>query len=54
MNTKLADLIVKKSVDYNDEVVRALEDAGFVLTKDTETFFEVSYVIAKAENENKE
>lgn len=51
MNKKFAELIVKKSADYNNEVVKALEDAGYILTKDTDTCFEAHYIVAKAESE---
>ena len=51
MNTKFAELVVKTSADYNGEVVKALEDAGFILTLDRETFFEIHYIVAKAESE---
>lgn len=51
MNTKVAELIVKKSVDYDGEVVKVLEDAGYILTKDTETYLGTSYIVAKAESE---
>ncbi len=53
MNTKYADLLVKKSVDYNNEVVKALEDAGFILVMVTDTTFATSYIVAKAESEDK-
>lgn len=49
MNTKFADLLVKKSADYNNEVVKALEDAGFILTMVMDTFSDVSYIVAKAD-----
>lgn len=51
MNTKFAELLVKKSADYNNEVVKVLEDAGFIITKVVETFSSVSYIVAKAESE---
>ena len=54
MNTKIAELIVIKSADYNNEVVKALENAGFVLIMDTEMLFETKYIIAKVESEDKE
>lgn len=54
MNTKFADLVVKKSADYHNEVVKALEDAGFVLTMDTETSFDTSYIVAKADETESE
>ena len=33
MNRKLAELTVKKSADYHDKVVKALENAGFAEIK---------------------
>ena len=53
MNIKLADLTVKTNADYNNEVVKALEDAGFILTMDEEMSFETTYIVAKAESEDK-
>ena len=53
MDTKFAELIVQKSADWNNEVVKALEDAGFVLVMDTDMFYEVKYIVAKAESEDK-
>ena len=52
MNIKFGKLIVEKSIDYKGQVAKALEDAGFILVKDTETCFEVSYVVAKVESED--
>lgn len=49
MNKKLAELTVKKSADYNDEIVKALEDAGFVLVLDCETTTERYYIVAESE-----
>ena len=54
MNTKYADLIVKKNTDYDGEVVKALEDAGFILTLDTEATFEARYIVAKADKADSE
>ena len=51
MNIKFAELIVNKSRDYNNEVVKALEDAGFILTMEVDTSFEVHYIVAKAEEQ---
>ena len=51
MINKLAELKVKKSADYNDKVVKALEDAGFVLVLDYKTFSEKVYIVAKGANE---
>lgn len=47
MNNKLAELKVIKSADYNDKVVKALEDAGFVLVLDYKTFSENVYIVAE-------
>lgn len=47
MNKKLAELTVTKSKDYNNKVVKALEDAGFVLVINCETTFETHYIVAE-------
>ena len=52
MNKKLAELTVGKSADYYNKVVKALEDAGFVIVLDCETTTERYYSVA--ENEDKE
>lgn len=54
MNKKLAELTVKKSADYYNKVVKALEDAGFLLVLDWETTTERYYIVAESEvrNEN--
>lgn len=49
MNKKLAELTVSKSADYYDKVVKALEDAGFVIVLDCETFLEKIYIVAESE-----
>lgn len=49
MNKKLAELTVIKSADYYNKVVKALEDAGFVLVLDSDTFFEAHYTVAESE-----
>ena len=51
MNKKLAELIVSKSADYYDKVVKALEDAGFIIILSTETATDSYYIVA--ENKNK-
>ena len=43
MIKKLAELTVSKLADHYDEVVKALEDAGFVVVLDYETFTEKIY-----------
>ena len=47
MNKKLAKLTVDKSADYYDKVVKALEDAGFVIVLDFETTTERYYIVAE-------
>jgi len=50
MNKKLAELTVNKSADYYDKVVKALEDAGFILVLDTETTTDRYYIVAESED----
>lgn len=50
MNKKLAELTVKKSADYYGKVVKALEDAGFVIVLDCETTTEKYYIVAESED----
>lgn len=50
MNKKLAELTVRKSADYYNKVVKALEDAGFVLVFDCETTTERYYIVAESED----
>ena len=52
MNKKLAELTIRKSEDYYDKVVKALEDAGFVLVLDCETTTERYYIVAESEVNN--
>ena len=53
MNKKLAELTVKTSADYNYKVVKALEDAGFVVVLDYETLLEKIYIVAeRSEDDN--
>ena len=49
MNKRLAELTVKKSADYYNKVVKALEDAGFVIVLDCETYTEGYYIVAEIE-----
>jgi len=51
MNIKVAELIIERTADYNNEVVKTLEDAGYILTRDMKTSFEVKYIVAKTESE---
>ena len=50
MNKKLAELTVRKSADYYNKVVKALEDVGFVLVLDCETTTERYYIVAESED----
>lgn len=49
MNKKLAELTVNKSTDYFDKVVRALEDAGFIVVLSAETYTDRHYIVAESE-----
>jgi hypothetical protein len=49
MNKKLAELTVNTLADYNDKVVKALEDAGFVVILLSETVTERHYIVAERE-----
>ena len=51
MNKKLAEITVRKLADYNSKVVKALEDAGFVLVLDYETITEKHYIVAERSEE---
>lgn len=48
MNKKLAELTVNTLADYNDKVVKALEDAGFVVILSDETIGESHYIVAES------
>ena len=49
MNKKLGKLEVNKSADYYDKIIKALEDAGFVLVLDCETTSEKYFIVAESE-----
>jgi len=49
MNKQLAELTVKKSADYYNKVVNALEDAGFLIILSTETSTDRYYIVAESE-----
>lgn len=51
MNKKLAELTVEKSEDYYNKVVKALENAGFVIVLDCETTTERYYIVAESEEQ---
>lgn len=50
MNKKLGELKVNKPADYYGKIIKALEDAGFVLVLDYETSFERCYIVAESED----
>lgn len=49
MNKKLATLRVNSFDDPYDKVVKALENAGFILVLNLETMTEKHYIIAESE-----
>ena len=51
MNKKLAELTVNKGRDYYDKVVKALEDAGFIIVLSLETSTDRYYIIAEESEE---
>lgn len=51
MNKKLAELTVSKSTDYYDKVVKALEDAGFLIVLSFETTTDRHYIVAEKEGD---
>ena len=52
MNKKLAELTVNKSTDYYNKVVKALEDAGFIMVLTLETITDRYYIIAESAGQN--
>ena len=50
MTKQLGELTIKKSADYYDKVVKALEDAGFVIILSTETITDRYYIVAESED----
>lgn len=52
MTKQLGELTIKKSADYYDKVVKALENAGFVIVLSTETTTEKYYIVAESEERN--
>ena len=49
MNREIAELTVKSSIDYNDKVVTALQDAGFIIILSAETTSDKYYIVAESE-----
>lgn len=50
MIKKLGELKINTSEDYYDKIVHALEEAGFIVVLDLETFFEKHYIVAESED----
>lgn len=50
MTKQLGELTIKKSADYYDKVVKALENSGFVIVLSTETTTEKYYIVAESED----
>ena len=48
---QLGKLEIRKSADYYDKVVKALEKEGFVIVLLTETTTEKYYIVAEKEKE---
>lgn len=46
MIKQLGKLEIRKSADYYDKVVKALEDAGFVIILSAETSTDKYYIVA--------
>ena len=51
MNRKLANLTVSKQESHYDKVIKALEDAGFVIVLAMETTTDRYYIVAEKEEE---
>ena len=49
MYKKLAELKVNKSADYYGKIVKALEDAGFIIVLDYVTTSDVHHIVAESE-----
>ena len=54
MNIKLGELKVEKSADYDNKIIKALEDAGLVVVFDYEATFEKYYIVAERFREESE
>ena len=50
MNKKIAELKVKKSADYYNKVVKALEESKYLIVLDYETTTEKYYIVAESED----
>lgn len=50
MIKQLGKLEIRKSADYYDKVVKALENAGFVIILSTETSTDKYYIVARSED----
>ena len=47
MMKKLAELTIKKSADWNNEIIKTLEKEGFTIVLETDLTIESRYIIAK-------
>lgn len=50
MTKQLGELTIKKSADYYNRVVKALEDAGFTVVLITESTINSYYIVAESED----
>lgn len=50
MNKELGEVKVYKSADYDNKIIKALEDAGFILVLGCETTLENYYIVAERED----
>lgn len=51
MYRQLGKLEINQNDDYYDEIVKALETAGFILVLTSEISFEKHYIVAKERKE---
>lgn len=49
MYKELAELKVTTSSDYKGKVVKALEDAGFIVVVTSDNYYEAHYIVAESE-----
>jgi hypothetical protein len=51
MKKQLGELKIKSSADYYDKVIKALEDAGFIIILSAETTTDDYYIVAESVDE---
>lgn len=51
MKKQLGELKIEKSADYYGKVIKALEDAGFIIILSYETSFDRHYIVAESVDE---